>query len=363
MSKQEKKPKIAIVGYKLAQGGQERVFSTVSMLLDDASCDVHVIVLEDAIEYPSGGTLVNLGLHSKFRKYFQLKKYLKANQFDLVIDFRYRLNPFMELLFLHYIYAGFSTIYTIHSSKLELYFTKSQYVTNQIFKKVKTIVSVSTAMNEKIIHTYQFHTGVVIPNSISGNTAISADTDVQLHYKYCIALGRLVALKQFDKLIETYCQSDLPEKEIHLVILGEGEEKIRLQEQITNTKNADFIHLLGFKENTSEFVKNSEFVVLTSQYEGFPMVILEALSFGTPVISFDCETGPSEMIVNKFNGLLVENQNFEALKKALNRMTADKELYEFCKKNTTNSVAKFSEKKIQKKWLDLLNINTNYNEY
>ena len=73
----------------------------------------------------------------------------------------------MELLFLHYIYLGFKSIYTIHSSKLDLYFTKNSAVARQIFTKVHSIVSVSVAMNEKIKQDYDFANGVVISNSIS----------------------------------------------------------------------------------------------------------------------------------------------------------------------------------------------------
>lgn len=359
MAKQENQTKIALVGYKLAQGGQERVFSTVSALLKQAGCDVYVIVLEDEIEYPYFGMLKNLGNYSKFQKYFQLRKYLKVNQFDYIIDFRYRINPLMELLFLHYIYVGFNTIYTIHSSKLDLYFTRNNAVARQIFNKVNSIVCVSVAMNEKIKQDYDFANGVVISNSISEKTVVLDVENKRLPFKYCVAVGRLVALKQFDKLIETYCQSDLCKSEIHLVILGDGEEKERLQKQIENTELSTYIHLLGFKENTFEFLKNAEFLVLTSQYEGFPMVILEALHVGTPIISFDCETGPNEMIRDEFNGLLVENQNFEALKIAMNKFIMDKELYNFCKHNAKESTAPFSEDNIQRKWLDLLNINTN----
>lgn len=359
MAKQEKQTKIALVGYKLAQGGQERVFSTVAGLLHNSGCEVHVVVLENAIEYPYFGTLKNLGNYSKFQKYFQLRKYLKINQFDYIIDFRYRINPLMELLFLHYIYLGFQSIYTIHSSKLDLYFTKNSSVARQIFTKVHSIVSVSIAMNEKIKQDYDFANGVVISNSISEKSVVLDAENKRLPFKYCIAVGRLVALKQFDKLIETYCQTDLYRNEIHLVILGDGEEKERLQKQIDKTELSAFIHLLGFKATTFEFLKNAEYLVLTSQYEGFPMAILEALHVGTPVISFDCETGPAELIKDEFNGLLVENQNFEALKKAMNKMISDHELYEFCNKNTKASVIQFSEENIKKKWLDLLNIKTN----
>jgi glycosyltransferase involved in cell wall biosynthesis len=137
--------------------------------------------------------------------------------------------------------------------------------------------------------------------------------------------------------------------------LGDGEEKDALQRQIGQNQMTDFIHLFGFKEQPMSFIEKSQFLVLTSQYEGFPMVILETLSIGIPVISFDCETGPSEMIVHEHNGFLVANQNFNALQKAMNRMINEKELYDFCKNNAALSVSPFSAQIIGKKWLSLLN--------
>ena len=358
LAKQGKNNKIALVGYKLAKGGQERVFSTVSGLLYDSNFEVHVISLEDDIAYPHYGTLLNLGRYSKFEKYFRLKKYLKINQFDYIIDFRHRINPWMELIFLHYIFAGFKLIYTTHTSVLSLHFTSYKWIANQIFDKVFKIVSVSSEMNENIKRDYQFENGVVISNSVTEKKSdLPCLVDI-LPYAYIIAVGRLVAMKQFDKLIETYCKSDLAQKEIHLVILGDGEEKVSLQLKIEQNQMTHLVHLLGFKEHPSSYIEKAKFLVLTSEYEGFPMVILEALSVGIPVISFDCETGPSEMIVNEHNGLLVENQNFNALQESMNRMVNDNQLYICCKQNAKASTAPFSAEVIGKKWVDLLKNNS-----
>ena len=356
MVKQGKKTKIVLVGYKLANGGLERVLSTVSELLHYSNCEVHGIVLENEVEYPFHGTLIKLGHYSKFQKYFKLRSYLKRNQFDYVIDFRHRINPWMELLFIHYMYAGFKFIYTIHSSKLDVYLTAEKWVAQKILNKAYKIVAVSNALNEKIKTKYYFEKGVVIPNSIAAKT-IEIEYAAELFFKYCIAVGRLVKLKQFDKLIDTYCTSDLPKREIHLVILGEGEEKERLEKQIERLQMSKFIHLLGFKNNVFSYVTNAKFLVLTSKYEGFSMVILEALFAGTPVVSFDCETGPSELLQNEYNGLLVKNQDFSALHKALVRMVNDNCLYDFCKENAKTSVTSYSKEKISGKWLDLVNKN------
>jgi glycosyltransferase involved in cell wall biosynthesis len=84
------------------------------------------------------------------------------------------------------------------------------------------------------------------------------------------------------------------------------------------------------------------------------MVIVEALSLGTPVVSVDCESGPNEIIIHEKNGLLVENHNAEAFAKAMNRMVNDKNLYLQCKSNAAKSVDQFSAEEIGKKWSQLL---------
>ncbi|MEC5166148.1 glycosyltransferase involved in cell wall biosynthesis [Flavobacterium sp. PL11] len=359
MAKQYKKIKIAIVGYKLAGGGLERVFSTVSNILQESDCEVYVIVLENEIEYSYSGTLVNLGNYSKFRKYFRLKSCLKSNQFDFIIDFRHRLNPWMELLFMYYVYAGNKFIYTIHSSRVAVYLTSKDWIASLILKKSYKIVTVSSTLKEILNRQFQFNGSVAIPNSIPINFIEENCDNSHLPFQYCIAVGRLVELKQFDKLIDTYSKSILSSKEIHLVILGGGSEKAMLQKQIEQKQMSDFIHLLGFKNDALSHIKNAKYLVLTSKYEGFPMVILEALSAGIPVIAFDCETGPSELIQNEYNGFLVENQNFKALEQALNRFENDNQLYNLCKENSKASIAQFSNEKVARKWLDLLNIKKN----
>jgi N-acetylgalactosamine-N,N'-diacetylbacillosaminyl-diphospho-undecaprenol 4-alpha-N-acetylgalactosaminyltransferase len=351
---QKKRFKIALVGYKLAEGGLERVLSSVSGMFHALGFELHLIVLEDKVEYGYEGKLVNFGNYSKYQKYFRLQKYLAGEKFDYVLDFRHRINPFMELVFAYFIYNRTKTIYTIHSNRLETYLTDKIWVAKVLLRKANKVVVVSSDLKKKIAKQYHFDKVVVIPNSFDAARTDVNSFEEPLSFDYCIAVGRLVKLKQFDKLIESYRQSVLHEKGIHLVVLGKGEEERYLKTLIKDTQLEAFVHLLGFKGNPYFYIKNAKFLVLSSLYEGFPMAILESLSLGRPVISFDCPTGPSEMIIDGENGFLVENQNFEALTSKMNTFVQDAILYRKCCDNAKASMSRFETNEVAQKWLQLL---------
>ena len=154
-----------------------------------------------------------------------------------------------------------------------------------------------------------------------------------------------------------YGNSVLKEKQIHLVIVGEGNNE-GLKTVAKDSNVTDFVHFLGYQNNPFKYLKNALFLVLSSKNEGLPNVILESLACGIPVVSFDCPCGPSEMIINYRNGILVEDQNTVKLTDAMNLMVLDEKLYQFCKQNAKESVTPFLLDTIGKQWLDLMQINT-----
>ena len=366
---QKRKYKIALVGYKLNSGGLEKVMSVLSVYFGKVGIDVHNIVFVDDVKYPYSGTLVNIGMmksgqsgvFSKLKLFLFFKKYIKENDFDYIIDFRYRIKPFQEYILSEFVYNS-KTIYTVHNSHLQTYLPNSRFLTKQICKEKHSVVCVSNGILELVKNKFQLQNSVLIYNPIDlDEIETAANEEIEIKSPYIIAAGRFSAnnVKQFDELIVAYSNSILPQKGVFLVLLGEGESKDFYQKIAIKSGVADKVIFLGFNNNPYKYFRNAKFLVLCSKYEGFGIVLIESLACETPVISFDCISGPKEIIIDKENGLLVENQNFEKLTQAINLLEEDSALYEHCKNNALQSVSKFSVEKIGKQWFELMKIDIN----
>ena len=168
--------------------------------------------------------------------------------------------------------------------------------------------------------------------------------------------GRIVdEVKNIQLLINAYEKSILPQKKIKLLIIGDGQDKVMLEEMVNKLCLSEMVLFKPFMSNPFPIVKQAKYTLLTSDHEGFPMTIIESLACGVPVISVDCKSGPKEIIKDKINGLLVENNNIESLINAMNLLVLDDKLYDFCKANTIESVLKFNEDSISKQWVNILN--------
>lgn len=363
---QAKKYKIALVGYRLNKGGLEKVMSSLSVYFGQVGIDVHNIVFVDDIGYPYSGVLVNIGkmkvgqskVFEKLKLFLFFNKYIKENQFDYIIDFRYRIKPFQEYILSKFVYNS-RTIYTVHNSRLQTYLPNSKFLTKQICKGKYSVVCVSNGIKKLVEEKFQLQNSILIYNPIDlDKMKVVANNQIEIKLPYIISAGRFDAnnVKQFDKLIIAYSNSILPKKNISLVLLGDGELKGFYKDIAIKNGVADKVHILEFKSNPYKYFKNALFLVLCSKYEGFGMTLIEALACETPVISFDCVSGPNEIITDKKNGLLVENQNFERLVDAMNLFVEDAILYNQCKNNSLKSIERFSIEKIGKQWQDLMGI-------
>lgn len=175
-----------------------------------------------------------------------------------------------------------------------------------------------------------------------------------LDNKTILAVGRYVYQKGFDILLQSWSkiQCDLPEWQLRIV--GDGEDKKKLESiiEINEIKN---VQLIPFTKNIIEEYSNADIFVLSSRFEGFGMVILEAQASGLPVVSFDCPYGPSELIDNNESGILVENGDENKLGKAILKLATNKDEIERISNNSLYSSRKFDISIILDMWEDLFN--------
>lgn len=175
-----------------------------------------------------------------------------------------------------------------------------------------------------------------------------------LDCKVVLAVGRYRHQKGYDLLLQAW--SSVTNKEgWKLVIVGEGEDKQKIIELCKFLKIDDTVEINSSTDNIAQYFKSASFYCMSSRFEGLPMVLLEAQSFGLPIVSFDCDTGPAELIDNEFSGYLVEPENIEKLSEAITKMiNLDKDSYLRMCINAKENVNNFKVDEIVKKWLAIL---------
>lgn len=142
--------------------------------------------------------------------------------------------------------------------------------------------------------------------------AVEHEWLIDKKYPVLIAAGRLAKQKGFDKLLAAFRLLSL-KRNVRLLILGRGELGEELQELAVQSGLMDKVQFLGFQTNHLKYISKSDLFILSSIWEAMPMVIAETMAVGTPIVSFDCPSGPQEMLDGGDCGFLVPDQDIEAL--------------------------------------------------
>ena len=197
---------------------------------------------------------------------------------------------------------------------------------------------------------------VVIPNPInydhnernyaSLNDLIGGKKDK----RSIVAMGRLGFEKGYDLLLKAFAKTTHLNPEWRLIIIGEGEERESLQRIANDLNIREKCFFPGRVNNAMQLLKDADLFVLSSRFEGFPNVLLEAMACGLPVISFDCPSGPREIIRDGMDGVLVPSENIDALAETMNRLMTDDSERKRLGAKAPEVIERFSLGKIMAMW-------------
>lgn len=191
--------------------------------------------------------------------------------------------------------------------------------------------------------------GVIIPNFFEVS---DADTSTPKK-KQAIALGRLTFAKGYDLLIDAWeiVAPDAPGWTLE--IYGNGEDREALTKQISD-KNVDRIHLNPATDKVGDRLAESAFYVMSSRFEAFPMVLLEAMSYGLPVATFDCPSGPRAILTENEDSLFAPKNDINALAACIRQFIDDEQMREEMGQKARQNVKRFSKDIVMQQWLELI---------
>jgi len=213
-----------------------------------------------------------------------------------------------------------------------------------LFRRLDAVVSLTNYDLPKL--TKLNKNSFVIPNSIT----FFPDQPAQLHNKTILSIGRIDHAKGYDLLLEVFSRFCEKNKDWKLRIIGDGPLRKSILGLITDRKLSDRVSIIPSSSEIDQELLNASILLMTSRTEGLPMVLLEAQACGLPVLSFNCETGPSDIINNSTDGYLIDNFDIDKMTQKLSELCNDHDKRKIFGRNARINVRKFFPDQVYKKW-------------
>lgn len=199
---------------------------------------------------------------------------------------------------------------------------------------------------------------VVIPNPVkwpltNHQPLIEVEKVCQKGRKLLLAVGRLSIEKQFQILIRSFQSLASRHLDWALVILGEGPLRSTLEAQVRQLGLRHRVLLPGRVGNVGDWYERANLFAMTSRVEGFPNALVESMAYGLPAVSFDCDTGPRDIIRHGVDGLLVPLGDEVGLTEALDRLMGDAELRQRFAERAVDVRERFATELVAEKWANL----------
>ena len=334
---------LVILIHSLSSGGAERVTSQLANYWAEKNWDITVVTMtgneQDFYTLHHNIKRISLGLGTESKGLFQavmhnfqrinaLRTLLKNQKPDVALAMMTTANILLSLA------ARGLSIPVVGSERIHPPTFPLGPIWDWLRRQCYGQLAVIVAQTEESASWLKVHTKAkkieVIPNAVS--YPIEPHSPIvkpNWHNPDCfnlIAVGRLSHQKGFDRLLSVFSNLSSLFPNWNLTILGEGNYRQSLEQQRKALGLESRVSMPGVVGNLDDWYRSSDLFVMTSLFEGFPNTLVEAMAYGLPVVSVDCDTGPRDIIRHKVDGLLVPQNNPEALISALTELMSDESL-------------------------------------
>lgn len=335
--------KITFLISSLAGGGAEGVCVNVANSLAKNGWQVGLVVLHlnnaDYLDRVSEKVnLVDLKANNARYAFNSIKRYINKNKTEKIVVFNYELAVILvlirklSLLKFEIIARNINTLSQKRQTKgnwWHSYIVKPMI--DRFYCQVDHVINQCKAMEQDLISVFPQLKGKtsVIYNPVASHVeayAQAVDFEQIEKQDYLLCVGRLEEQKAFHYAIEAFSKVSKNFPTLRLKIVGQGSLEQQLKQQAKDLGVAEKIDFEGFQKDIIPYYLHAKATLLTSLYEGFPNVLIESITLGTPVIAFDCPSGPSEIIEEGVNGYLVKYKDKVSLEDKLNLLLIDKSM-------------------------------------
>lgn len=339
----------------LIGGGAERVTCNLSNYLVSKGYEVQILTMSETDSYPLRDEIIRKCLleqrergnvvHNYIKRYIRLKSFLKSDNSDCYIVML-PITIILLLMLKKYVKAPviasercYPPILPMGTQKMLLLLAKR--ATAWVFQTDEQKLWYGDNINGCLT--------CLIPNA--ANLDFLRHIGEKRQTNTIVAVGRLSSSKNYDLLIRSFAKIANEVYDYQLVIYGEGELRQTLELLIEQLDMRGRILLPGYEKNIYEKIYNSSLYVLSSNNEGIPNTLIEAMSLGVPSISTDCDGGGARMLINNdINGILVPKKNVDALANAMKQMLLNKSFAEECGRNAIAIRETLAPEKIYGEW-------------
>lgn len=367
--------RVTLVIYALGRGGAERIITELANHWAEKEHEVRLVTFAPDTESPYalnpkvrreclqfGGTSPTV-LHAVFRNFSalsRLRRTFRTQRPDVVLSFMTRANVLTLL-------AGWRLkCRKIISERIDPRFAHVSPIWRLARRMSYGLASRIVVQTDAV---RAWGAGVsaawrcaVIPNPLSrsfNDEPLSASdlrrtSGLPTTVRILIGMGRLESQKGFDLLIRAFSDCHVHHPQWHLVIVGEGQERGRLLEFARDCGVGAQVHFPGLSQSPRQWLQQADLFVLSSRYEGFPNVLLEAMACGLPVVSFACPSGPDEIIRDGEDGVLVKNGDIRELGRTLDTLMGDNARRAELGDNARRNVQRYSPAAVLPLWDKLL---------